>query len=505
MIVGNGVEPADLDPQTNTGLAEGHILDTLFEGLVRTNPETLEPEPGVASHWEVSEGGLVYTFHLRPDAAWSDGHPVTAYDFYDSYQRMLSPWSHSANAEQFYIVAGAEAYHTRVLRDFADVGFRVLDNYTLEVRLHRTMDIFPRLMASRAWYPVPMHRLRSLGDPFVPGNPWTRHRSTYVGNGPFKMKTWRRGRLFEVERNPYYWGHDTVRLNGVRFLPLSGKQEEDAFLAGKLHKTIGVEPGRMEYYQNQNTQWLRLSPSSGIYFYVFNVQRPPFNDVRVRQALAMAVDRERLVNEVTRSGEKPAYHLTLEREGSAYRSRVRTRLDYAAARALLAEAGYPGGAGLPPISVLINSTSVKHRDLANEIAADWQRELGVQIELESQDWPVFLERLNLRLFQIARGGIIVEPYTALRFLRNFTADSAFNNTGWHNEEFDRLSEEIDTLNDREARLERMHRMEAILMEEMPTIPLYYYTNQYLLHPSVKGWADNISRRMPFERAWLENP
>ncbi|KXU38103.1 hypothetical protein AXK11_01310 [Cephaloticoccus primus] len=503
MIVGNGVEPAVLDPQTNTGLAEGHILDTLFEGLVRTDPETLEAIPGVATHWEVSEDGLRYTFYLRHDASWSDGRAVTAHDFYASYRRVLSVWTNSENAEQFYPIAGAELYHKGKLRDFTQVGFRVIDDHTLELRLRHATPLLPQLMTGRAWYPVPMHVLERLGDPLAPGNPWTRRVETFVSNGPFKLKAWRRGEFLEVERNPHYWGRDTVRLNGVRFVPISGEAEEAAFLSGKLHKTISVVLGRTERYARESPSPLRSSPASGIYFYLFNVKRAPFTDVRVRRALAMAVDREKLVSEVTRSGERPAYHLTLEEEGTGYSGRARTRLDYDEARRLLAEAGYAGGEGLRPITLLYNINSGWHQSIAESIAEDWRRELGIQVALEGQEWAVFGERLRLQLFQLARAGIIIEPYTPLRFLKTFTSTSAFNNTSWQNADYDRLAAEVELLDDEAEQNARMRRMEEILMEEMPMIPIYYYTTQYLLHPSVKGWVDNISRRMPFERAWLE--
>ncbi|MFZ9681661.1 MAG: peptide ABC transporter substrate-binding protein [Cephaloticoccus sp.] len=501
MLVGNGAEPSDLDPQTITGIPERNITATLFEGLTRNDPETLEARPGVAESWDVSPDGLVYTFHLRADAVWSDGKPVTAQDFYMSFRRLLSAQLASDNADQLYLVVNGEEYHKCKITDFSQVGFRVIDDRRLEVRLKYPAPFLLKTMGSRSWYPVPMHVLEKFGDPLLPGNPWTRP-GNIVGNGPFVLKTWKPNSYIEVERSPTYWNRATVRLNGVRFVPMENQPaEEAAFRAGQLHKTERVPLTKIAVYKREAPEKLHIHPYSGVYYYNFNVNRAPFDDVRVRRALAMAVDRVSLVNNVTLAGEIPAYHFTPEGIGG-YTSRARTKLDFDAARQLLAEAGYPGGKGIPPITLLYN-TAENHRVIAEAIQQTWKHELGIDIKLENQEWKVYLDNMQHEFYQICRAGLIMEPYDPSQFLRVFTSDSGFNRTGWKNAEYDRLYEEVMNSNDEDERLTKMQRMEEILTDEMPILPVYYYTNQYLMDPSVHGWADNLLSLGPFEQVWLE--
>jgi oligopeptide transport system substrate-binding protein len=501
MLVGNGAEPSDLDPQTITGIPERDITATLFEGLTRNNPATLEAEPGVAERWEVSPDGLVYTFHLRAGATWSDGTPLTARDFHASFRRLLSPQLGSDNADQLYPVVNAEEYHKGRLEDFSAVGFHVVDDRTLEVRLLYPAPFLLKTMASRSWYPVPMHVIEKFGDPLRPGNAWTRP-GNLVGNGPFVLKAWQPDSFVEVVRSPTYWNRDRVRLNGIRFIPTENQSaEEAAFRAGQLHKTERVPLSKIAVYQREAPELLHIHPYSGVYYFNFNVNRPPFTDVRVRRALAMAVDRETLVNRVTLGGETPAYHFTPEGI-SGYVSRARTRLDFDAARQLLAEAGYPGGRGMPPITLLYN-TAENHRVIAEAIQQTWKRELGIEIKLENQEWKVYLDNMQHEFYQICRAGLIMEPYDPSQFLRVFTTDSGFNRTGWSDPDYDRLYQELMRTADQAKRLELMQEMEKILTDAMPILPIYYYTNQYLMAPGVRGWVDNLMSLGPYEQVWLE--
>lgn len=501
MILGNGAEPSDLDPQTITGIPERDIVATLFEGLTRSDPVTLEARPGAAERWDISADGLIYTFHLRDGLKWSDGAPLTAKDFYASFRRLLSPQLGSDNADQLYLVVGAEAYHKGESKDFSQVGFRVIDDRTLEVRLRYPAPFLLKTMAARSWYPVPMHVIEKHGDPLLPGNQWTRA-GNHVGNGPFALKAWESNSFVEVVRSPTYWDRATVKLNGIRFIPIENQPaEEAAFRSGQLHKTERVPLTKIAVYRREAPEKLHIHPYSGVYYFNFNVKEAPFTDVRVRRALAMAVDRESLVRNVTLAGEIPAYHFTPEGLGG-YTSRARTKLDFDEARRLLAEAGYPGGKGLAPITLLYN-TAENHRAIAESLQQTWKRELGIELKLENQEWKVYLDNMQHGFYQICRAGLIMEPYDPSQFLRVFTKDSGFNRTNWSDPEYDRLYEQVMQTNDQAKRLEMMQRMEEILTDAMPILPVYYYTNQYLMDPRVKGWADNLLALGPFEQVWLE--
>jgi len=501
MIVGNGAEPSDLDPQVITGVPERNITATMFEGLTRNDPTTLEATPGVAESWDVSDDGLTYVFHLRAGVTWSDGVPVTAKDFYASFRRMLSPQLGSDNSDQLYDVVNAEAYHKGRLQDFSQVGFRVIDDLTLEIHLEHPASFLLKTMGSRTWAPVPMHVLEKFGDPLIPGSRWTRAGNLVV-NGPFKLKEWKPNSYIEVERNPRYWNRERVKLNGIRFIPMENQPaEEAAFRSGQLHKTARVPLTKIAVYRREAPEKLHIHPYSGVYYFNFNVNQPPFDNVLVRRALAMAVDRESLVKNVTLAGETPAYHFTPEGI-SGYVSKARTKLDFEEARRLLAQAGFPGGKGLPPIKLLYN-TAENHRVIAEAIQQTWKIELGVDMQLENQEWKVYLENMQHGFFQICRAGLIMDPYDPSQFLRVFTSDNGFNRTGWSDPEYDRLYQEVMNTADEPKRMEMMQQMEKILTDAMPILPIYYYTNQYLMDPSVKGWADNLLSLGPFDRVWLE--
>jgi oligopeptide transport system substrate-binding protein len=501
MLVGNGAEPSDLDPQTITGIPERNITAAMFEGLTRNDPKTLEAIPGQAKSWDVSEDGLVYTFHLREGLTWSDGVPLTAQDFYASFRRMLSGSLGSDNSDQLYDIVNAEEYHKGKLQDFSQVGFRVIDDLTLEVRLKHPATFLLKTMGSRSWVPVPMHVLEKFGDPLLPGSPWTRPDSL-VCNGPFKLKEWKPNSYIELERNHRYWNDKTVKLNGIRFFPIDNQPaEEAAFRSGQLHKTERVPLTKIAVYRREAPEKLHIHPYSGVYYYNFNVNKPPFTDVRVRRALAMAVNRESLVKNVTLAGEIPAYHFTPEGI-SGYVSKARTKLDFDEARRLLAEAGYPGGEGMPPITLLYN-TAENHRVIAEAIQQTWKHELGIDIQLENQEWKVYLDNMQHEFYQICRAGLIMDPYDPSQFLRVFTSDNGFNRTGWKNDEYDRLYKEVMATADQAKRMELMQEMEKILTDAMPILPIYYYTNQYLMDPSVKGWENNLLSQAPFEQVWLD--
>ena len=501
MIVGNGAEPSDLDPQTITGIPERNITAAMFEGLTRNDPETLEALPGQAKSWAVTPDGLTYTFHLREGLVWSDGTPLTANDFYLSFRRLLSASLGSDNSDQLYDVLNAEAYHKGRDKDFSKVGFRVIDDLTLEIRLEHPASYLLKTLGSRTWVPVPLHVLEKFGDPLLPGSPWTRP-GNLVCNGPFMLKEWKPNSYIEVERNPRYWNKATVKLHGIRFIPLENQPaEEAAFRSGQLHKTERVPLTKIAVYRRDNPEKLHIHPYSGVYYFSFNVNKAPFTDVRIRRALAMAVDRESLVRNVTLAGEIPAYHFTPEGI-SGYVSKARTKFDLDEARRLLAEAGYPGGKGLPPITLLYN-TAENHRIIAEAIQQSWKIELGVDLRLENQEWKVYLDNMQQENYQMCRSGLIMDPYDPSQFLRVFTSDNGFNRTGWSDPEYDRLYDEVMNTADDAKRMELMQEMEKILTDAMPILPVYYYTNQYLMYPSVKGWADNLLSLGPFERVWLD--
>lgn len=502
---GNGTEIQDLDHQVVTGVPEHKVVMALVEGLVMENPVDLSPEPGVAKSWEVSDDGLVYTFHLRDNALWSNGDPVTAEDFYLTYKRILTPSLASEYANMVYdFVENAESYYRGEITDFSQVGFKVIDPHTFEIRLKNPTPYFLNILASHySWWPVPVKVIEEFGGMDRKGTNWTRPEN-YVGNGPFKLKSWKPNQKIIVEKNPLYWDADTVTLNEIHFYPIeSAETEERMFRTGQLHRTNTVPLSKLDVYRRDNPDLLRIEPLLSVYFYRCNVTRPPFDDLRVRKAFALAIDRESLVTNVLRGGQAPAYNFTPQGFPN-YKPDVRLEGDLEEARRLLAEAGFPGGEGMPTIDILYN-TSESHRTIAEALQQMWRSNLGVDVQLLNQEWKVYLDSQDNLDFTLSRSGWqgdYVDPNT---FLEIFVGGGGNNDTGWASPEYDRLRQEALETADETARFALYERMDQILVDELPIIPIYHYTRTYLLDPSVKGWHPTVLDNHPFKYIRLELP
>jgi oligopeptide transport system substrate-binding protein len=310
------------------------------------------------------------------------------------------------------------------------------------------------------------------------------------------------GRHITVVKNPHYWGHEHVKLNGVRFFPIESQGTEEAmFRAGQVHKTNKLPPAKIPGYQRDNPDVLRIAPWSGTYYYTMNLKAPPFDDVRVRQALSMTIDRESIVKNITLAGEIPAYHFTPDGVGG-YVSETNIPYDPEKARELMAEAGFPGGAGFPNVALIYN-TLESHKTIAEAAQQMWKRELGIDIQLQNMEWGVYLDRVHSKDYQIARRGVVEVPFDPWLFLRIFVTDFGFNDSNYSDPEYDALVERILHTADPVERMALCQRAEAMALEALPIIPLYFYSNAYLLDPSVKGWVDNLYDRLPLREAWLE--
>jgi oligopeptide transport system substrate-binding protein len=306
-----------------------------------------------------------------------------------------------------------------------------------------------------------------------------------------------------VARSPTYWNHAAVTLEAVRFFPIDNQQsDEAAFRTGQLHKTFTLPPLKAETWRREHPELLHTAQRSGTYYYGFNVTRPPFNDVRVRRALALAVDRETLVRNVTRGGAQPAYHFTRDGTGG-YVCRTNLGFDPGEARRLLAAAGFPEGRGFPHVSVLYN-TSDQHRVVAEAVQQMWRSTLGVDIQLRNQEWGVYLATTHALDYDIMRAGLLVEPYDPWLFLRSFTTGYGFNLTGWSNPEYDRRVAALEAAADPATREALAQQCEALLMEEVPIIPFFFHVENYLLDASVRGWCDNSLDIFPLAQVGLQN-
>jgi oligopeptide transport system substrate-binding protein len=500
MHIANGTEPADLDPQTVTGRPESNIIRTLIEGLVIPDAETLVPKPGQAESWEISADGLVYTFKLRPEAKWSNGDPVTAQDFVGSWRRILTPSLGAEYAYNLFMVVGAEAYAKGTLTDFDQTGFKVLDARTIQITLRNPTSYLLNLMTHYSWHPVHLPTVEKFGGLERKGSRWTRPEN-YVGNGPFVLTEWKPNQHILVTRSPTYWGADAVRLDGVRFYPIENTDAaERMFRTGQLDATNALPLNKIDTYRETGRDVLRVDPYLATGYFRLNVEKPQLADPRVRRAIALSIDRVGLAEKVFRGTKFAHYSFSPSMPGFTPPETFHDNLEEA--RALLAEAGYPGGKGLPPVEILYPSSD-SGRVVCEALQAMISAALGIEVRLYNQEWKVYLDSMVNRNFDIAWSAWIGDYVDPMTFLDMMVTDGGNNRTGWSSLRYDELVQLAQAEPDPVRRNGHFSEMEAILGAEVPVIPLYSYTNVYLLSPGVKGWYPTLLDIHPFQDVWLE--
>jgi oligopeptide transport system substrate-binding protein len=492
----NGAEPETLDPQIMTGVPEHRLANGLFEGLVSQHPETLQPVPGVAERWDVSADGLVYTFHLRANAMWSDGKPVTARDFHASWERALLPATASQYAYMLYPIKNAERFNKpgeAAPIAFDQVGIEVKDERTLVVTLERPCAYFLDLVAFETLMPVPMEVVKAHGDQWV-------RPEHIIGNGPFKLSEWLPNQRIVFVKNEHYWDKDFVKLERVVALPY-----EDMETAFKLYEQNecdwlnDVPIGKIDEIKRRADFY--AAPYLGSYFYRLNVTKPPFNDARVRRALSMAIDRETITRDILKVGQVPATWFTPAMPG--YQPPAGLPRDAEKAKALLAEAGYPNGEGFPPTELLYN-TLESHKLVAENVAQQWKETLGITVSLRNSEWKVYLNDVQHLQYNIARAAWIGDYLDPNTFLDMFVTNGGNNNTGWSHAKYDQLIADASKELDAAKRTAILQEAERILIEqELPIIPVYIYVNKGLLKPTVNGWYENVRDHHPFQYLWME--
>ncbi|MDA1067615.1 MAG: peptide ABC transporter substrate-binding protein [Verrucomicrobia bacterium] len=485
--IASGAEPQSLDPHIVTGTVEMRILQNLFEGLVAMDPVSLKMVPAAAESWNISEDGKTYTFHLRKNLKWSNGDRVTAFDFHYAMRRVLSPKLGNTYIEYFFqTVTNAIAYNSGEITDFGEVGFSSPNDFTFEIHLDHPNPVLLNYLDQPSFYPMHKHTVEAHGDYDERGTAWMRPEN-FVGNGAFQLTKWGVNTVVSMEPNPHYWDRDTVRLNQVHFHPIENTETQyRAYESGQVHVALHIPLHVIMQLEKTLPPDYHNHMIFAIYFYVFNVNKPPLDDPRIRKALSMAINRKDIVEKVTQGGEQVAFSYVPPKANN-YVPTASVSEDLDEARRLLAEAGYPGGEGLPTLELIYN-TADNHKKIAEAIQQMWKSELGVNIELINMEWKVFLDTRSSGDFQIARSGWGSDTDYG-GYMSLFTSDSGNNPTGWSNRIFDQLYQLSTVAIEPSERMKIIQEAEAILLDELPVMPIYFYTRNYLVDPRLKNWPD----------------
>jgi len=497
LFIGNSREPNTLDPHISGSWAALRIKDGIFEGLLTVDGKSLEPIPGVAERWDVSEDKTRYHFYLRPDASWSDGIPVTANDFKESFRRALSPELGSDMPKLFlYNIVGAEDFHEGRLSDFKKVGIEVLSDRELQIDIRNPDPYF--LHALTYFFPVPIHRVEQLGTLTDRSNAWSRE-LPLVSNGPFLLQSWTSHDRIILRKNFQYWDKDRVRIREIHLLPIdSVVTEELAFRRGELDVTTKVPPSRIKHYQQEQSKLLHMDPLLGVFFLQLNLEVDALKSRTVRQALHYSLNKELLLKGVLKDGKEAADFLVPPPLLPMPASVEPAAFQPERARQLLRDAGYPEGRGFPPIKLYYN-TSETYRQLMEAIQSMWRKELGIEVELVNQEWSVFVNSMDAGNFDIGRYGFIPPYPDPKAMFRIMTSDGYGNFTHWGSREYDAILAQVEA-GGSEALLERCN---AILFEESPIIPIFYYNAVYLKNEDLQGWHSNLMDRHPFKALFWE--
>ena len=502
LVIVNGIEPETLDPALVLGIAEGRIVAGLFEGLTRNDPVTSDPIPGLAEHWEISSDARIYTFHLRTNLVWSTGEPITADDVVYSWIRALAPATASGYAGQLFYVKNAEDFNAGKITDSNQVGVHALDRYTVRVELNSPTAFFLDLCAFQTLMVVPRQAIEKYGDN------WMMHQPMPV-SGPYELVTWRINDKVRLKKNHLYWDAANTKTELVDFLPIGLP-----ITALNLYETGGADiVWDKDMVPTELLDVLLKRPDFhsytilGTYFIRCNTTRKPFNDVRVRQALGMAIDRERITKKIMRAGEVPAYHFTPPGIGHYHAPEHLLEYNPEKARKLLAEAGYPGGKGFPRFTYMFNAAvggaAKVHQKVAVELQQMWHDELGIDVEMNQVEWKVYLARETKLDYELSRASWIGDYNDPDTFLNLFVTNGGNNRTGWSNPRYDELIRDADKEPDLVRREKLLQEAETILMRDgNPIVPLFFYVGFNYYDPNkIHGISRNILDNHPINAIW----
>lgn len=501
-----GIDPQTIDPALNHAL-DGAIVDAnIFEGLLQIGRNN-NPEPACAVSWDVSGDNLKWTFHLRDNLKWSDGEKLTASHFRDGILRLVDPQIGASYADMGFFIKNAEAfYNGRAERD--EVGIYAPDDKTLIIELEQVNPLMLYHMAFQCFMPARLD--------VIDANPraWATKPETLISNGAFKLESWKHGSGGEIiiVKNKNYWDSENVKIDRVRLVFIGdGNTALASFRAGRIDYMTSI-PSLMRPMLLKRGEAVTI-PSFTIVFSEFNVSKKPFDDPRVRRAFSLAIDRKIITDKIILGGHTPATGAICPLIPGRYESEdfrteggilIPENADIQEAKRLLAEAGYPDGKGFPEITYKYSSSS-SNKTLPEVLQGMWKTALGIKVNLANEEWKVFLNTKKNGDFEIAGSAWVMDFPDAAGLLEIFTTNSQNNDSRYSNPEFDSLIKRAAVEPNHVKRMNYLHDAEKILMNDLPLIPLYFFSSAKMQSTRVKGifetptgivyfkWADIIER------------
>ncbi|MCD5324688.1 MULTISPECIES: peptide ABC transporter substrate-binding protein [Pontibacillus] len=483
-------EPFSLNPGLANDSTSGNVLLQSFEGLTRMDKNG-EPQPAMASDIQVSDDQKTYTFTIREDAKWSNGDPVTAQDFEYAWKWALDPNNQSQYAYQLYPIKGAEDFNSGnpdtddldALKDA--VAITAEDDQTLKVELNNPTPYFLQLTAFYTYFPVNQEIAEANPEWYADAG------ENYVSNGPFKMTEWGHNEKIVLEKNDQYWDKDNVNLEKIEFAMINDQNSSlSSFQNGEFDWTgspfNSLPPEAIPSLKDEGT--LNIEPIAGTYWYKFNTEKEPFNNVNIRKAFAYAIDRAGIVKSITKGEEIPAMAAVpptmFESNEEGYFDALNVEKAKEHLEKGLEELGYDSVEDLPTIELSYN-TQETHAKIAQAIQDMWKKNLGIDVTLNNNEWAVYIETLHQGNYQIGRMGWLGDFNDPINFLELYKEKGGNNDTRWHSEEYASLLEDSQTETDSDKRLEMLKEAEGILMDEMPIAPIYFYTNKWVQDENLK--------------------
>lgn len=486
----NTAEPATLDPHRSEGISANSVLRDLYEGLV-SEAKDGSLIPGAAASWTISDDGLTYLFKIRPNAKWSNGDDLVAADFAAGFRRTVDPETNSTYANQLAPIKNTVDIVNGSLTP-AELGVRAIDDDTLEITLAQSTPYFLGLLLTPATYPLHRASFNTHDTDFVrPEN--------MISNGAYKIEKWRIGDRLSIMRNEYYWDAANVSIDRVEFLPIEDTGVElNLFRAGEIDITSSVPSTQYPTLRREYPNQLVVKPLLGTYFLVFDTTQPPFDNVVLRKALSIAIDREDIGN-VVLSGANPGAWGFVSPGISGYDNYVYPwksqdrEAQLTLARELYAQAGYSEE---KPLKIqMFYNTGDNHRKIMVAVQAMLRKNLGVDAELINQEWKVMLQtRKDFDAWDIMRFGWNGDYQDAYTFLEIFKSDSALNTAGWDRPEFDQKLDAANLELDLQKRAGMLRDAEAFLLEDYGLVPLYYYASKHLVSDRVEGFSSTVMDR-----------